>query len=175
MMKLNIRPVEDGDYPGITQIYRSEAVIGQTSQAPHRDEAFWRRYRERLGERAVSLVALVEERIVGHLSVCIDERPRRRHTAWFGVAVHADFHGRGVGRALMDELVHQADNWLNITKLELGVFADNAPAIALYRDFGFVEEGRLVDDIFKDGRYVDTILMARFHPGHGRGVSTADP
>lgn len=164
--KLTIRAVAQTDYPAITQIYETESVIGQTSQIPHRNEAFWRQYVDRMGERAVSLVAVLDERIVGHMTICMDGRPRRRHTAWFGIAVHADYQSRGIGRALMRELVHQSDNWLNIAKLELGVFADNERAIALYRDFGFVEEGRLVDDIFKNGRYCDTLLMARFHPAH---------
>ena len=165
-MELHIRAVADSDFPAITRIYETESVIGQTSQIPYRNEAFWRQYIERMGERAVSMVAVLDEQIVGHMTICMDGRPRRRHTAWFGIAVHADFHSRGIGRALMHELVHQADNWLNITKLELGVFADNERAIALYRAFDFVEEGRLVDDIFKDGAYCDTLVMARFHPNH---------
>jgi ribosomal protein S18 acetylase RimI-like enzyme len=34
--------------------------------------------------------------------------------------------------------------WRGLQKLSLGVFAHNAAAIALYRKFGFVEEGRRV-------------------------------
>lgn len=165
-MEIKIRPVEESDYDQISEIYASELVISNTSQIPHRDVTFWRNYRAKLGDHAVSLVAVCDDRIAGHLNICMDARPRRRHTAWFGLAVHADMHSRGIGSALMKELLHQSDNWLNITKMELGVFADNERAIALYRRFGFVEEGRLVDDVFKNGRYCDTILMARFHPEH---------
>ncbi len=34
-----------------------------------------------------------------------------------------------------------ADNWLNLQRLELTVYSDNAAAIALYRKFGFEQEG----------------------------------
>ena len=165
-MSIEIRAARPNDDPQITEIFAHEAVIGNTSQIPHRDEAFWRDYQDKLGDSAVTLVALIDQRVVGQLNIVMDRRPRRRHTAWFGIAVHIDYHSRGVGRALMTEMLHQADNWLNITKLELGVFADNPRAAELYRRLGFKEEGRLVDDTFKNGAFVDTLLMARFHPSH---------
>ncbi len=159
---LTIRAVCDGDFAQIAQIYDATEVIGNTSQIPYRSPEFWRAYREKRGEAATALVAVMDQRIVGHLTVCPDERPRRRHTAWFGLAVHPDFHRRGIGRALMHQLINLADNWLNLTKIELGVLASNAGAIALYREFGFVEEGCLRNDLYTDGQYVDTLLMARF-------------
>jgi RimJ/RimL family protein N-acetyltransferase len=45
----------------------------------------------------------------------------------------------------------------------LQVFANNTDAIALYKKFGFVEEGRKVKEIkFCEDRYDDVILMAKF-------------
>ncbi len=55
---------------------------------------------------------------------------------------HDQWQGRGVGRALMEAAVDLADNWLSLTRLELTVFADNAPAIRLYERVGFEVEGR---------------------------------
>ena len=40
----------------------------------------------------------------------------------------------------------------------------NEPAIALYRKFGFVEEGRHRGFALRDGEYVDALAMARLHP-----------
>lgn len=48
-----------------------------------------------------------------------------------------------------------------VHKIELLVRAENLPAVALYRAFGFVEEGRLRDRVrLSDGRYVDDVSMA---------------
>lgn len=161
---LHIRTPTDADYEQISEIYEHPDVIRNTSQIPYRDADFWRDYRRQRGDQAVALVAVRDQRIVGHITICPDTRPRRRHTAWFGLAVHVDCHRQGVGRALMHEMIRLADNWLNIEKIELGVLADNAGAIALYREFDFVDEGRLKKDLFTDGQYVDTLQMARFRP-----------
>jgi putative acetyltransferase len=41
------------------------------------------------------------------------------------------------------------------------VFVDNAPAIALYRRFGFVAEGITRCEAIRDGQLVDALHMAR--------------
>jgi putative acetyltransferase len=41
----------------------------------------------------------------------------------------------------MQALCDYADRWLGLLRLELGVYTDNLRAQALYRRFGFVEEG----------------------------------
>ena len=80
------------------------------------------------------------------------------------MGVHDDHAGRGIGTALMGALVEAADRWYAVRRLELGVFTDNLRAIALYRRFGFEEEGVARGDAFRDGRYVDVLRMARVRP-----------
>lgn len=163
-MTITIRHSRPDDYDAIAEIYENEDVIGQTSQIPYLDAQFWRDFYRSHGSQGVELVAIVDTLLVGHLGIVMNERPRRKHAAWFGIAVHAQHHGQGVGRALMEKMIHLADNWLNLGKLELSVFADNPRAVALYEQCGFVHEGRARCDTFKNGKYVDTLRMARFHP-----------
>lgn len=54
-----------------------------------------------------------------------------------------------------------ADNWLNLQRLELTVYSDNAAAIALYRKFGFEQEGCSPAYAFREGRFVDALHMGR--------------
>jgi putative acetyltransferase len=58
--------------------------------------------------------------------------------------VRDDWHGQGVGTALIEAAIDLADNWRNLTRLELRVFTDNAPAIHLYEKVGFEIEGRFI-------------------------------
>jgi ribosomal protein S18 acetylase RimI-like enzyme len=67
--------------------------------------------------------------------------------------------GRGVGSALLTAAIQWARE-RGLHKLSLDVFAHNASAIALYRKFGFVEEGRRVKHYRRaSGDLWDTLVM----------------
>jgi len=86
-----------------------------------------------------TLVAVDGDEILG--SVHVDAS--RHGFGELGMAVARDRRGQGVGSALLGAAIDWArENGLH--KLSLSVFAHNAAAIALYRKFGFVEEGRRV-------------------------------
>ncbi|MDT3227642.1 GNAT family N-acetyltransferase [Pseudomonas amygdali pv. morsprunorum] len=48
----------------------------------------------------------------------------------------------------------------NVKRLELTVFVDNEPAIALYKKNGFVIEGTHRKFAYRDGEYIDAFSMA---------------
>jgi ribosomal protein S18 acetylase RimI-like enzyme len=72
--------------------------------------------------------------------------------------VAKDRRGLGIGAALMSEALRWARS-VGVEKLELTVYPGNAPARALYRRFGFVEEGTLVRHSKKAYGYEDEVLM----------------
>ncbi|MGO1073922.1 GNAT family N-acetyltransferase [Inquilinus sp. CA228] len=106
------------------------------------------------------IVAEAEGRIIGDAGLELG-KGRRAHAAELGMGVHDAWQGRGVGTALLAAVIDTADNWMNLKRLELTVWTDNAPALALYRKFGFVEEGVLRAYAYRDGAYVDALAMAR--------------
>jgi RimJ/RimL family protein N-acetyltransferase len=71
---------------------------------------------------------------------------------------------RGYGRAATLALLAHGFGDLGLHRIELRVLADNAPARALYHACGFVEEGIKRDAAFKNGRFVDVVLMATLAP-----------
>lgn len=87
---------------------------------------------------------------------------RQRHQAELGVTVVKEFWGQGLGRKLTECIVAWAAAH-GLRKLTLRVHDDNLRAIALYQSLGFVEEGRLKEDMLRaDGSYTDVIVMAKF-------------
>ena len=112
-------------------------------------------------ERAASwtlhgtLVAVAGAEIVGSLHLDAS----RHGFGEIGMAVARDWRGRGVGSALLAAAIELARE-RDLHKLSLGVFAHNAAAIALYRKFGFVEEGRRVKHYRRaSGELWDSIEM----------------
>ena len=69
-----------------------------------------------------------------------------------------------LARVIFDRIVAAidlADNWLDLSRLELTVYTDNEPAMRLYKKLGFVVEGTHRKYAFRDGVYVDAHCMAR--------------
>lgn len=158
--KFMIRRAEPGDYIALQAIFAGPRVIWGTSQLPFPSAEIWRKRLEP-SENTHSLVACVENEVIGNLSLHTLPNPRRRHVGWIGMAVRDDWQGKGAGTALMQAAVDLADKWMNLLRLELQVYTDNEPAIRLYKKFGFVIEGTQVRSGFREGEYVDLYAMAR--------------
>jgi putative acetyltransferase len=164
MTDITIRAAAPADADDLAAIYAHIDVVANTGQVPLKGRDFWRDFYKSRDPNGVELVAIVDGKAVGHLGLLGNATPRRKHVASFGLCVHADYQRRGVGAALMRAMLDLADNWLNLVRLELSVFTDNAGAIALYERHGFVREGVVRCDSFRAGRYADTLRMARLNP-----------
>ena len=157
-----IRRQEPEDFAAAQVLFQQPNVIEGTLQMPHPSKAMWRaRLADPGPEEDYRMVAVSGEAIVGSAGIHPNPRPRRRHVASVGMAVHDDWQGQGIGRGLMNALLEVADNWLQIRRVELTVFSDNSRAIGLYRSVGFVEEGLHRGYAFRNGEYVDALAMAR--------------
>lgn len=87
-------------------------------------------------ENSFFLVAVEDEKVIGYvgMEVIVDEG------YIFNVAVSADYRRRGVGYALVRELVtYSMKNSLCFITLE--VRESNSAAISLYSKFGFIKAG----------------------------------
>jgi putative acetyltransferase len=170
MTDIAIRAAAPADADDLAAIYAHVDVVANTGQIPLRGRDFWRDFYRTRDPNGTELVAVVDGKAVGHLGILGNASPRRRHVASFGLCVHPDYQGRGIGSALMRAMLDLADNWLNLVRVELSVFSDNATAIALYKKHGFVIEGEAKADSFRAGRYVNTTHMARLNPRVAQGL-----
>lgn len=163
---MEIRLAEADDCSDVYEMFKGPKVSAGTLQLPYPSREYWRkRITGSTEDGSYNLVAIIEGRVVGMLGIhTFPARPRRRHAAVIGISVADDWQGKGVGAALMRAGIDLADNWLNILRLELEVYADNEAAIRLYEKFGFIHEGTLRQHAFRDGQYVDSVTMARLRP-----------
>ncbi|MDY0287655.1 MAG: GNAT family N-acetyltransferase [Sphaerochaeta sp.] len=112
----------------------------------------------------ITLLALEDDRIIGSLGVDTPAFERLSHRAELGVSVLRECWGQGVGSALLEGMLAWIDDCpTGLRKIDLTVRKDNSRAIALYRKFGFQEEGRvsrffMVGDTFYEGITMGLLL-----------------
>src|SRR5262249_51903172 len=114
---------EAEDCTAVAEMFKSLKVFPGTLQVPYPSREDWRKRITENPESAYYLVAVIDERVVGMVSIdTFPNRPRRKHAGAIGICVHEEWQGKGVGAALMRAILDLADNWLNLTRLELEVF-----------------------------------------------------
>lgn len=159
-----IRAVEPEDYAALRDIYAQPLAMHGTLQMPFPSAETWRERVARQNPQRHFLVACAGGRPVGNIGLMVEANPRRRHAASIGMGVHDEYAGRGIGHALLSAALDIADNWLNLTRVELSVYTDNERAIRLYYRAGFEVEGTFRNFAFRNGVLVDALAMARFRP-----------
>jgi putative acetyltransferase len=152
--------VRHEDVEGLAELLNLPGFRFGTLRLPFHAVDEVRRWLERPRDGDVDLVAVLDGRVVGTGGLH-RQQGRRAHAGEIGMGVHDAWTGRGLGTALLGALIEMADRWLGLRRLELTCHVDNAPALAMYRRFGFAVEGTHRAYALRAGRYVDAYSMAR--------------
>ena len=72
-----------------------------------------------------------------------------------------EFRGRGLGSKLLTKVLNHAKRF-GLEKVELNVYTSNISAVALYKKFGFEQEGLIKKYRKLDGKYFDCLAMGKF-------------
>lgn len=148
----SVRPAEDGDRGSLALLMAAvaEERDGIGAEPPLDVDSLSRDWKI-----DCTLVAVAAGLLVGEIHV----DPSWMGYGEIGMMVAADWRGRGVGTALVAAAIEWARDY-GLHKLALSVFPHNHAAIALYRRFGFEEEGRLRRHVRRaNGQLWDLIEM----------------
>lgn len=158
---MHIRDAEIVDLETITEIY-NDAVQNTTAIWNERtvdvdDRAAWLADRFRAGYPV--LVASDDDGVLGYATFG-DWRPHDgfRHTVEHSVYVRGDQRGRGIGKALMIELIARA-RAIGKHVMVAAVASENTGSIVLHERLGFVETGRMPQVGVKFGRWLDLTFL----------------
>ncbi len=105
-------------------------------------------------------VALSGSDCVGWIDITRGKTPVKNHVGLLGMGLLPGWRGQGIGSRLIDAALMKSKA-IGLMRIELQVYVDNAPAIALYRNFGFREEGVAKGLAYLRGKYIDALQMAR--------------
>jgi RimJ/RimL family protein N-acetyltransferase len=104
-----------------------------------------------------------DEQLGGIVGLMRHQWLKERHKASVvGMYVAPAAAGRGVGRALLAELLVRASKIEGLRQVQLVVSSANEPARRLYESLGFRCYGREVEALCIDGIFHDADLMVRF-------------
>lgn len=164
MTKLIVRQAIVGDIPEITAIYRPAVLEGLASweyEAP--DEAEMRRRFETIVAGGYPyLVAEKDGRLAGYsYASAYRSRPGYRFTVENSVYVAADVQRSGAGRLLLSQLIEHCG--ARGYRQMIAVIGDSAnhASIGLHRAQGFTFCGVIHSIGWKQGRWLDSVLMQR--------------
>jgi RimJ/RimL family protein N-acetyltransferase len=101
-------------------------------------------------------------KLIGIAGLAVAQRAQERHSATlYGMAVAPHMARRGVGRALVMQVLEHAASVPGLLQVQLRVSEGNAVAEYLYRSCGFEEWGREQRAVIVQGTAVTKIHMVR--------------
>jgi len=103
-------------------------------------------------------VALDSDKVVGWIDISPSRLPVSTHVGGLGMGLMKGYRGQGLGSKLMQAALDKARE-KGLKRVELEVYPHNEAGIALYKKFGFREEGRRIKAAKLDEGYVDLIQM----------------
>ena len=106
-------------------------------------------------------MAFIGDKAVGRIGLNRNHMPRSRHRGEVGpLYVAPDARGQGVADGLLQAAIDAA-RAQGIWQIELSVYVENHPAIALYERHGFSVTGKIPNALLGADGFEDDLLMIR--------------
>jgi RimJ/RimL family protein N-acetyltransferase len=157
--RVRLRPVVETDYPLIhrwmnhPEIWHYMDYEGPFSLVDVAEDA------ERSRREGHPFTILAGDRPVGRIGLN-QFRRRDRICSLYMYIGEPDFWGKGFAQdAVMTLLGYAFDRW-DLHRVQLWALADNNRALGVYRRCGFVQDAVLPERSWKDGRWVDRVVMS---------------
>lgn len=106
------------------------------------------------------LVAEVGNKVIALSDFQIKEGDPVQRAGLFGIIVRNGYRDLGIGTEIMKTMLEQAALF-GFRKVNVNAFATNKRAIHVYKKVGFVEAGTIRNRHFRQGRYVDEVIMTK--------------
>lgn len=157
---LTIRPATSDDQEAIWQIFHEVVASGDTyayDPDTPRDEAL------RLWVEAPEATFVAEDggQVLGMYYLKPNQPGLGRHVCNAGYMVASAARGRGLGRALCEHSLTEAQR-LGYHAMQYNLVVASNPAVRLWERMGFETVGRLAEAFRQPGRgYVDALVMYR--------------
>ncbi|NDI33868.1 GNAT family N-acetyltransferase [Chengkuizengella sediminis] len=95
-------------------------------------------YKSRLQSESITLGAFKSEQLIGIVTLVKEKKNKLKHRAnIYAMYVDSDYHGMGIGKSLMIEVIKKAKELDEVEQIYLSVNKENEAARKLYNSMGF--------------------------------------
>jgi len=161
-MTFLLRDAASADLPAITEIYRDSVLNGTASyELTPPDQAEMKNRFEGIREKGYPYIAAESEGgvLLGYAyASAFRTRPAYRWLVEDSIYLAPEARGRGIGRALLRELLVRCEA-LGFRQMVAVIGGASPASVALHRGLGFELTGTLKGTGFKHGKWLDTVLM----------------
>jgi L-amino acid N-acyltransferase YncA len=163
MPEIMVRPVTLHDIPAIAGIYGHAVMHGTGSFeiAPPDAAEMERRLQLLLNQGYPCFVAETDHVLGYGYAGPYRPRPAYRWTVEDSIYVAPDAQRRGIGRALLAQLIEQSERRGLRQMIAMIGDSQNVASIELHRALGFRHVGTFTSVGFKHARWLDVVLMQR--------------
>ena len=161
---MDIRAAEIADIPEIQAIYAHHVMhgAGTFEEVPPSVEDMTVRFQAITSRGWAYIVATDETGVVGYAYFSqLRDRSAYRFSAEDSIYVRDDVRGQGVGKALVQRLLLDAERVGFRQMFAVIGDSDNVGSIGVHASLGFQRVGALRASGFKFGRWVDAVYMQR--------------
>ena len=164
-MKVYLRALEQEDYKTIA-IWRNDTEItdllgGNRFYVSESREKGWVEQAIKDDRRNLYLGICLKDKneIIGLVNLTSIDMLNQK--AEFSILIgNKEYHGKGLGKISTELMLKHAFEQMNLNKVWLTVLSQNKKAIKLYKGIGFHEEGVVREDVYKNNKYQDMIMMS---------------
>lgn len=157
--KLVLRGVEPNDHEWLVSLHNDPLVLRNlTDPTPITFEShmkWWDSIKDNAKE--LRLIFTVNNERVGFTKFY--EINFANRNCDLGAELHKDWRGKGLAKPMWKVMLEYCFNVLHLHRVGLTTAEYNDIARKVYANLGFIEEGRFVQSLYRDGKYYDQILM----------------
>ncbi len=161
---IRLRDYTESDIQKLTQLANNKNVsryMIDTFPYPYtRDDAAWWVHTGASANGAVTKVIEVNNEFVGSVGI-LPQTGWKRHCAEIGYWVGEPFWGKGIATKALQEMSNLASEQHGIRKLFAPVLGPNIASMRVLEKGGYVLEGVLKQEVYKDGTYYDIHHFAK--------------
>jgi len=156
---VRLRRVEPEDYPAIQRWQNEPEVARWMNYNRIFSLADIKASEEKATTEGQPYIIEVDGQPVGRIGLN-NFRARDRMASLYLFIGERSVWGHGYARHALAALLDYGFTVLNLRKIELWALEGNERALHLYKRIGFVEDARLPERSWMEGRYVDNVVMS---------------